>query len=318
MTCFMRSMRFIAVPALTAALLAGCDLGAPENGTLEVSPDTAVLAIDGRLHLQLTIRKLSLGGVAFSSSDTSVAVVDASGNVQAVGYGVAYIRVWEPTQPTLRDSVRVRVPEPAGPWLLLRPDSLSVRRGTAARLSWRLGGTADTAVQFASSDTTVATVGDGGWVCAYRVGRTVIRATAASDAGAHDSSRVFVIDAGQIDDGFGLPSVSIPAIVDSAGHAVDPTAVRGTIRVDATLQTPLCYGNTAASLSFDGALWQTAANTIAPGAIVTRSFTVDTRATNATGQRLLPNGQHTLSVLLRTSTGTVIASSSQLIVVANP
>ena len=316
--CLVRWIRFTAGSLLATTVLAGCDLGGPVRASLRLFPDTAVLPIHQRLRLTVVASGVPSDMVAFGSSDTSRVTVDLVGNANAVGFGVAYVQAWSLFDSQLRDSVRVRVPEPAGPWLVLRPDSLSVLRGTVARLTWRLGGTADTAVQLRSSDTTIATVSDGGWVCAYRLGRVVIRATVASEPAATDSSHVAVTDGGPIEDGFGLPSASIDAIVDSAGRVVDLQAVRGTIRITARLETPVCAGSTTASLFFDGVLWQTMPDEIPPGSTVTRSFTADTRATNGAGQRLLPNGQHTLGVGLRLKTGTIIASTSQVVIVANP
>ncbi len=315
--CLVRLPRFAAVALLVPSLLGGCDLG-PARASLRLFPDTLVLPIHQRLRLTVVASGVPSQMVAFASSDTSLVTVDLVGTAHAVGFGIAYVRAWSLFDTQLRDSVRVRVPEPAGPWLVLQPDSLSIQQGLAYRLSWRLGGTADTAVRLRSSDTTVATVGGGGYVCAYRQGRAVIRASAVSDPAATDSSRVVVVYGGSYEDGFGLTSASIKAIVDSAGGQVDLEAVRGSIRVDATLQAPLCYGNTAASLMFDGSLWQTAADSIAPGSTATRSFAVDTRAVDAAGQRLLPNGAHTLTVLLRRSSGAILASAGQIIVVANP
>ena len=315
--CFVRWTRCTAVSTLTATLLAGCDLGGPGSPRIGLSPDTAVLAIHGRLQLGLTVRGLATTDVGFASSDTNVAVVDATGTVKAVGYGVAYVRAWSLLQWGVGDSVRVRVPVPAGPWLVVVPDSAAVLLGTWKQLTWRVGGTSGSTVRFLSSDTAIATVSDSGLVCPRALGRAVVHATVVSSAAASDSSRIFVVTPGALVDPT-PPTASIVSIVDSAGRAVDPRAVRGTIRVIVRLDVPRCWGILTASLYIDGALAQAPPDTVVSGSTVDRTFTVDTRATDQAGQRLLPNGQHTLLIVLRKASGVAIATTSQVIVVANP
>ncbi len=309
------------VLAFLAALLLACDRAAPgpAGPHLKLAPDSIGLGIHGSFYLAVNAPGPRPANVVFSSSDTAVVVVDTAGRVQAVGYGTAYVHAWDATQPTLRDSMRVRVPEPAGPWLVLLPDSAEVVVWRWGRLTWRLGGTDDPRVSLASSDTMVVAVDDTGAVCARGPGRAVIHGLARG-TGATDSIRIFVVPvpSGQLDAG-GIPTISISAIVDTAGRTVAPDSVRGNVRITLRLDMPRCYPPVHGELRVDQQLWQSTTELVGGSGVArTFTFTLDTRLEDATGQPLIPNGSHTLNLLMRGSTGTVYATASQSIVVTNP
>ncbi len=304
------------------ALAAGCDrLGAPGSPRpeLKLAPDSAVLAIHGSVRLSAEVTGVAGDTtVAYRSSDASVAVVDSSGTVRAVGYGTAWVQASLRARPSLADSVLVRVPEPSGPWLLLSPDTLSLPVGGSGQLTWRVGHVPEPApaVIFSSSDTSVLDARANGLLCPRKQGDALVRAGLAAYPTAVDSGRVrvqgYIVDA--------PPTVSIAAIVDSAGKAVNLAAVRGTIRVNVNVDTPswpcLTLPPFVLELRFDGNLWQTSPQYVW-GSHFEYTFTVDTRATDAAGHALLPNGSHTLSVVARTPDGVARMAMSLGIVVAN-
>ncbi len=306
------------------AAVAGCDkLGLTAAPGIRLQPDSAVLAMHQRVQLSVSVHDVQAADVYFISSDTSVAVVDRQGWAQAVGYGRAVVTAVDMQRSALTDSAVLRVPAPAGAWLVLLPDTTSVGVGAGRRLGWRVGGTSDAHVRFSSSDSTIAEVSDSGYVCGRALGQAAIRAAAVSDVAALDSTRIRVLPATMppgVVTGVAAttspPTVSIVSIVDSAGKPVDLSAVRGTIRVILNLDTPPCFVHYAPVLLIDGRPWQVGPE-VRVGELRSYTFSVDTRATDTAGQPLLANGQHVLSVIIRQSGGSTLASASLAITLAN-
>lgn len=86
---------------------------------VEVHPDTATVPIEGRWPFSATVldsagNPLSLGQITWTSSDTSVAVVDASGLATGVGPGTATITAG--AQGTTGSALIAVVPPGTGPW----------------------------------------------------------------------------------------------------------------------------------------------------------------------------------------------------------
>ncbi len=318
----MRVLRWLATLVLPAALAAGCDrIGLTSAARVRLDPDSAVLAVHERLHLTLRLHDVSFRDVYLISSDTAVVVVDQQGTTQAVGYSRAVVTAYDMLEWALADSAVLRVPAPPGPWVVLLPDTMWTSPGTGRRLAWRIGNTADHRVRFSTSDPTVAEVSDSGLVCGLSGGRAVIRAVSAGDVAAADSTLVTVVTSapGTVAARGAVatpPTISIVNIVDTAGHPVDITAVRGTIRVIINLNVPQCAPRMIVQLMIDGKLWESGPDVIR-GEVRTYTFTVDTRAVGAAGRPRIPNGTHTLSVILRRADDTVVASTSQSMVVAN-
>ncbi len=302
------------------AFAGGCDrLGLPGSPRpeLKLAPESAVLAIHGSVRLSAEVTGFAGDRtVEYRSSDASVAAVDSSGTVRAVGYGMAWVQASVRALPTLADSVLVRVPEPSGPWLLLSSDTVSVFLGGSARLTWRAGNVPEAApaVVFTSSDTSVLDARVNGLLCPRKLGNAVVRAGLPAYPAAKDSARVRILAPYWVD---APPTVSIASIVDSAGKPVDLNAVRGTIVVQLNIDTPdwPCLPPFVLELGVDGRTLQTSPQQ-AWGRF-SYAFTVDTRASDAGGMPLLPNGAHTLSVAGRRIDGIVWMSTSQSIVVAN-
>ncbi len=323
----MRTPASVVALGLAAAVgLSACDrLGLTSAASLRVRPDSAVLPIHGQLQLDVTLHDVAATDVYFTSSDTSVAVVDWHGLAQAVGYGRAVVSAYDIQRWTLADSMVLRVPAPAGPWLVLLPDTASVGMIAGRRLAWRVGNTSDRRVHFATSDSAIAEVSDSGLVCGRGVGLAVIRATSVGDPAASDSTRVrvfagtpppwpAVMPRGAV--ATPPPAASIIGIVDTAGGNVDLNAVRGIIRVIVNVDVPPCFPPTTMALMIDGNVWAMGPD-VFRAEVHSYTFTVDTRATDAGGQPRIPNGAHVLSVILRGAAGTTLASTSQAIVVAN-
>ncbi len=313
----------LALAAGLAGALGGCEkVGLTSSPALRLSPDSATLAVHARLHLEVA-HDLPTADVYFTSSDTSVVVVDQQGWVQAVGYGRAVVTAMDMQHTALMDSTLLSVPAPAGPWVVLLPDTLLLAVDDSKGLSWRIGGTSDRGLRFTTGDSTVAAVDQGGTVCGRAPGETVIRGSLTSSPAAGDSLRVRVLvgAAGSVvargAAAVGVPIVSIASIVDSAGNPVDLSAIRGTIRVVLNLAPPQCFPRSVLTLLFDGKEWETGPEVTWAGPR-SYTFTVDTRATDAAGQPRLTNGAHTLGLVLRRKAdGLMLASTSQTIVIAN-
>ncbi len=308
--------------ALAALVAAGCDRApVPPAPRLTLTPESAVLALHGSVRLSATVSGVEADTVVgYHSSDTTVVRVDGTGVARAVGYGSAWAIGQVVTRPALADSARVRVPAPAGPWLVLWPDSLELSTGGYLQLSWRVGNLVDTAgataVRVTSSDTAIVATRPGGVLCGRRTGAAVVRAELVAPPSAPDSARVRVFQV------YDAPaSISIQSVVDSAGHVVDPNAVRGTMRVTVHLDTrpaSPCYQPPVLTpeLGFDGMLWERGPGRDTGGQY-TYTFVVDTRAVDAAGQPRLSNGAHTMTAVARGSAGTVLMTTSLSIAVSN-
>ncbi len=317
----------LALAAGLAGALGGCEkVGLTSSPALQLQPDSAVLAIHARLHLEVSLHDLQTADVYFVSSDTSVVVVDQQGWAQAVGYGRAVVTAMDMQHTALMDSTVLRVPAPTGAWLVLLPDTFLLAVGDAKGLTWRIGGTANQGVRFRAADSTVVGVELSGTVCGRAPGQTVIRGTLESNPAAGDSMRVRVVAAGaalaaslvpSAPRPLGPPTVVISSVVDTAGKPVDLSAVRGTVRVIVGLAPSPCFPRSVLGLVIDGKDWATGPEITWAGPL-SYTFTVDTRATDAAGQPRIPNGAHVLGAVLRRKTnGLTQASTSMTIVVAN-
>ncbi len=324
----MRMHHFVAGFALTSLLLAaGCDrtpgVSPPPPVTLRLSPDSATLPMHGSLRLSAAITGAGFQdtAVGYRSSDTSVVVVDPAGTLRVVGYGSAWIVGIVLNHPTAEDSMQVRVPAPPGPYLALLPDTATIYAGDGwVQLGWRVGGVPDTAgattaVRLASSDTSVLEARASGLLCARNPGNVVVRGSLVASPATTDSARIHVLTrSGYLD---APVTISLESLVDSAGKDVDRNAVRGTIRARFIVDAPRlpCRPPIAAELRFDDKLWQSGPPH--PWGRDTVTFVVDTRATDAAGQPLLPNGSHVMSALGRQTDGLVLMSSSVSLAIAN-
>ncbi len=190
--------RFLSVPAL--ALTAGCGGGdgpgvtqlppAPTPATVVVAPGTTTLVALGRtVQLTATVRDqrgqtLSGVSVSWSSSATGVTTVDAAGLVTAVANGSATITA---TAGSASGSAQVAVEQAASSVEISAPrDTLAVGGSlqlTATVLDGNGHRIDSLALEWSSSDTTVATVDQEGWVVGVADGSVAI-AAASGEVGA--------------------------------------------------------------------------------------------------------------------------------------
>ncbi len=114
--------------------------------------------------------------VAFSSSDKSVATVDAVGNIRAVGYGECEVRVSSVKKPSVYASVRVRVLDDRVPdRIVAYPSPLLLEPTLSQKLEvLTLPQHKPVELLFESTDSSVAAVSGDGTVTAKREGKCSI------------------------------------------------------------------------------------------------------------------------------------------------
>lgn len=166
-----RTARTAAFLLLAAALVSGCDTGTDvaTPASLEIDVEPSVLYVGERTQLEVTVldrdQQPVAADVVFRSSDADVARVNATGEVTAVAPGTAEITA---EAGGIAEAIEVRVTEAAASLELFSPVDL-LKRGQSAELDVAVrnasgdpipGGRVD----FASTDTAVATVSDDGVV----------------------------------------------------------------------------------------------------------------------------------------------------------
>jgi uncharacterized protein YjdB len=154
--------------------------------TVAVTPSTGTLDPGGTLQLTATPRDAAgnvLTGrtVTWTSSNTSVATVDANGRVTAVGPGTATITATSEGR-TGTAAITVRTPPPTVATVTVTPANPQLLEGRTVRLTATARDAAGNVitgrtVTWTSSNTNVATVDATGLVTAVRRGRATITAT---------------------------------------------------------------------------------------------------------------------------------------------
>ncbi len=320
----MRTHACIAGFALAAALgggVGGCEKGPTSSPALRLHPDSAVLALHESVQLRATVTGIAGGDtiVSFYSLDTTVVRVEDGGTLRAVGYGSAWVRGNVTTRQALADSVLVRVPAPAGPWLVLVPDSLGLPANGWAQLRWRVANVpeASPAVAFTSSDTAVLEARASGLLCPRQPGNAVVRASLPAYPAATDLAHVRILEPRGVE---APTTLSFQSVTDSVGKQVDYSAIRGTIHVTALMDAPPanpCRSDSLVlELMVDGKVLQQSGERPLGGRY-THTFDLDTRATDAGGQALLPNGAHVMTVRASSLRGVFLSNSTLAIIVAN-
>lgn len=217
------------------ALSAACDSPTASNGgtpapvptqpaavsSVQVAPDTlTLLATGGHRRVQATPR--TAGGqalqdrvVSWTSSDVTVAVVDASGNVTGIQPGRAWItasvdgktaRARVDVLPLTVDSIAFAAPWVQIQWGTVRTHGVNLYAADGRPLS-------DRAITWATSDSSVATVDAQGRIAAHAGGRAWITATSEGR-----TARAEVI----------VPDVKVMTLATSGGAAL-PAVVQDTI-----------------------------------------------------------------------------------------
>ena len=190
------------------------------------------------------------------------------------------------------------------PTLSLQPESLDLMVGATRQLQSVAVTSGPARVLFSSSDPAIAEVDTAGLVTALLRGRAVIRAHLFGAHYAADSVVVTVRDLSDCLDCGGYAQISLAAVTDTAGAAVDVTALRGTI--DVQLYVDLPWQDTAITeVLVDSATMCAIATP--PGLVIRRTCRIDTEETVA-GLRRFPPGAHRIVGLLRNARGMVLAS----------
>jgi uncharacterized protein YjdB len=174
------------------------------------------------LRLDATVAGAADTAVTWASAVPAVATVDAAGLVTAAATGQATITATSRADPSRSAAAVITVDTVE---VDLSPDSADLLLGDTLRFTAAVAGAVDGAVSWASSDTTVATVGGTGLVTARRSGTATVTATSAADPARSDAAAVRV------------DTVDVLVAPDSA------TVARGdTLRLDATVTGALDEG----------------------------------------------------------------------------
>jgi len=293
---------------IAVGVVTGCDSPAPPSG-LTLTPDSLVLSVRQRVQLSVVFADGSDRRLNFTTSDSTVASVTPSGLVEATGAGSAYVRAAAVGRPSAVDSAHIVVPG-----VRVSPNAATLPVRAALQLSWHVTGATSDSVHLQSTDSSIADVSGGGLVCAFSPGKAVIRVSSQTDPVAPDSTILEVLPSVNVNPG--SPTVHLAALIDSAGHAIDSTAVRGRVSVSTDWDTPICADAFAEVLVVDGQQLAVAP-AVRFGGVGHHSFDLDTRPI-ANGARGLADGKHQLTVLLQSvSSAQVLASTTIQITVVN-
>lgn len=150
-------------------------------GEIRLSADKTTLKVGGTAKVTANVlpENASNKGVTFTSSHSTVATVDANGNVQAASAGTTTITATAADGKGAYGTITIKV-EDMATGVTLSPTSKELKVSETAQLAASvLPATANQGIKFTSSDETVATVSETGLVTARKEGTAVITATAA-------------------------------------------------------------------------------------------------------------------------------------------
>ena len=149
-------------------------------GEIRLSADKTTLKVGGTAKVTANVlpENASNKGVTFTSSHSTVATVDANGNVQAASAGTTTITATAADGKGAYGTITIKV-EDMATGVTLSPTSKELKVNETAQLAASvLPATANQGIKFTSSDETVATVSETGLVTARKEGTAVITATA--------------------------------------------------------------------------------------------------------------------------------------------
>ena len=150
-------------------------------GEIRLSADKTTLKVGRTAKVTANVlpENASNKGVTFTSSHSTVATVDANGNVQAASAGTTTITATAADGKGAYGTITIKV-EDMATGVTLSPTSKELKVNETAQLAASvLPATANQGIKFTSSDETVATVSETGLVTARKEGTAVITATAA-------------------------------------------------------------------------------------------------------------------------------------------
>ena len=171
----------------------------PVSQWVRFDADALAIGVGMSQQLGASIQKDTFGELIYASGDESKAIVDASGNVQAVAPGEVLIYVYVKGHTEIFDTCEVTVlakPEK----IVLSTNELSLRKGKQAvieaNLSCASGAECYGAVKYASSNAAVATVSSDGVVLAVEAGEATITVSLDSDSAISETCKVVVEETG--------------------------------------------------------------------------------------------------------------------------
>ena len=144
-----------------------------ERGTVDMAVGSEATLRANVLPENATNKKLN-----WSSADTSIATVDANGNVKGVGVGQTTITVSSDENPAIKKEITVTVSpvDPESISLTLDKSEIYVNETATATAAFSPANTTDKSVAFASDNEAVATVDQNGKITGLKAGKAKIRA----------------------------------------------------------------------------------------------------------------------------------------------
>ena len=198
-------------------------------GEIRLSADKTTLKVGGTAKVTANVlpENASNKGVTFTSSHSTVATVDANGNVQAASAGTTTITATAADGKGAYGTITIKV-EDMATGVTLSPTSKELKVNETAQLAASvLPATANQGIKFTSSDETVATVSETGLVTARKEGTAVITATAADGSGKSASCTIKV----------GTTSVDVPVTGITLNHKkITIEVLKNTEQLEATVE----------------------------------------------------------------------------------
>ncbi len=191
------------------------------------------------------------------------------------------------------------------PTLSLAPDSISLVPGTSYQ-PIVAGTSGSERVLYSSSAPEIARVDSGGVVTAVQPGRAVVRAQLDGAPSAQDS---LIVRVSECDDCGGWFQISVAAITDTAGAALDLQALRGTIVVD--LRTDVMPGTHTFLVEVRVDSVAVCSGPAPSGLAAPSSCRIDTEAMVGAARKFSP-GKHVLMGLLEKAGGGLILATTSL------
>ena len=150
---------------------------------ITLNPTTLSIAAGASQTITATVVAASLTdkSVVWSSSNTSIATVDANGKVTGIAQGSATIIAKLNANNSIQAQASVTVSQAATPSISISNSSLSLVAGTTKTLTATVSNASNTNVTWSSSNTSIATVNNG-VVTGVASGAATITATAAADS----------------------------------------------------------------------------------------------------------------------------------------
>lgn len=194
---FMRKLALLM--SVSIALMTGCVAGFADQGTddntereIWLNIYTADICVGDSIRIKGAYNTLEIpesGNFVFSSTNDSVASVDADGNVSAVSVGAAWINV---SDGELSSSCSIFVTEPKKAGVKLGVHSIGIARNSSYVLSAELGEEyKGQKIIWSSDDSAIASVNEG-VVTGAKNGQTIVRAALESDSNIYDECSVMV------------------------------------------------------------------------------------------------------------------------------